>query len=107
MELVVHREREQRHEGLAALDDDRHGGGGRHRRIAGDDDIHLVDVEELGIDARNGRGAALVVVVDQLHLAAQQPTLGVHVVGPNLIGDQRCLAAGGKAAAQRHAEADF
>ena len=48
--------------------------------VAGDDEIDLVDVEQLGVDARHGRRVGLVVVVDELDLAAEQAALRVDVV---------------------------
>ena len=44
--------------------------------VAADHEIDLVDVEQLGVDAGNRRGIGLVVVVDELDLAAEQPALG-------------------------------
>jgi len=49
----------------------------------------------------------LVVVVDELHRSAEQAAPLVHVVLPDLHGQQRRLAVGGESAGQRHAEADL
>ena len=65
---------------------DRH----RHRRrdqvgaVARNDEVDLVDVEQLCIDARHRSRVALVVVVDELDRPAQQSAFGVDVVPPDL-----------------------
>jgi len=107
LELAVHREPEQGDEHLVALNDDRHRGRDLRSRIGPDDEVDLVDVEQLGVDARHRRGIALVVVVDELDGTAQQPALGVDVLLPDLLGEQRRLSVGGEAAGHRHAETDL
>ena len=52
-------------------------------------------------------GLDLVVVIDELDLAAEQAALGVDFLRPDLGAEQRLLAVGGKRAGQRHAEADL
>ena len=107
VELGVDREAEQPDERLLLLDDDRHGrrqhGGG----VGADDQLDLVDVEQLRVDARHGRRVALVVVVDELDRPAEQPALGIDVLLPDLLGEQRGLAVGREPAGQRHAVADL
>ena len=45
--------------------------------VAGDDQVDLVDVEQLGVDRRDACRVGLIVVVNELHLPAEQATLGV------------------------------
>jgi hypothetical protein len=83
-----------------------------HRRrddvggVARGDDVDLVDVEQLGVEARHRRGVGLVVVVDELHRPAEQAAPGVDLFFPDLHGQQRALAVGGERPGQVHAEAD-
>jgi hypothetical protein len=65
------------------------------------------DVNQLGVDAGHVRRIALIVVVDELDWAAEQPALGVDVVAPGLQRDQKLLAVLRHAAGHRHAEADL
>ena len=105
VELVVDRQRQRvEHRDLVLHQD-------RHRRGAvigagGDDQIDLVDIEQLCVDARDQRRVALVVVVDQLDRPAEQPAFLVDVVGPDLRGQQELLAAGRAAAGLLAAEPD-
>ena len=107
VELVVDREAQQRDEDEVALHHDRHGGRDLRRRVGADDEIDLVHVEKLRIDARHGRGLALVVVIDELHGPAQNAALGVDVLLPDLHCKERRLAVGREPAGQGHAEADL
>src|SRR6266851_4291406 len=90
VELLVHRETEHADEQPVLLHHHRH----RRRQhvggIAADDEIDVIDVEQLGVDRRHFRWAALVVVIDELDRAAEQ----------------RALAVGRERAGERHAEAD-
>jgi hypothetical protein len=74
--------------------------------VARGDDVDLVDVEELGVQARNVRRIRLVVVVDQLDRPIEQAALLVDVFFPNLRRQQRRFAVGRQRAGQVHAEAD-
>ena len=74
-------------------------------RIAADDKVDLVDVEELHIDAGNRRRIRLVVVIDQFDWPPEQATLGVDLLFPNLRTEQGLLAVGCKRTGERHAEA--
>ena len=87
-------------------DRDRHRRGDKIGAVAGYDKVNLVDIEQLGVDARHCRGVALVVIVDQLDRLAQQPTLLIDIVPPDLHCKQGRLAGGSKPAGQPHAEAD-
>jgi hypothetical protein len=84
----------------------------RHRRsdeigaVPRDNEVDLVDVEELRIDPRHCRRVALVVIVNQFHRPAEQPSLGVDVLLPDLHREQRRLARGGDPASQTHAKPD-
>ena len=93
-------------EHLVLLHHDRHGRRDHVGGVAADDEIDLVDVEQLGVDARHGRGIALVVVEDELDRTPEQTALGVDFLFPDLHAEQRLLAVGGERAGQRHAEAD-
>ena len=106
VELAVHREAEQREERPVVLHDDRHRRRDHVGRVAAGDDVDLVDVHQLGVEARYRRGIRLVVVVDELHRPAEQPALGVDLLFPDLHGQQRRLAVGRERAGQVHAEAD-
>src|SRR5262249_31207786 len=71
------------------------------------DQIDLVDVEQLVVDAGHRRRIGLVVVIDELDRTAEEPALGVDVFLPNLLGEQRRLAVGRKPAGLRYAIADL
>jgi len=88
------------------LDDHRHGRGDHIGGVAGDDEVDLVDVEQLRIDARHGRWVALVVIDDDFDRAAEQAALGVHVVALDVDRQQRRLAVGGERPGLRHAQPD-
>ena len=77
-------------------------------RVAADDQVDLVDVEQLGVDARHRRRIGLVVVVDQLDRAgrAARPS-GLMSSSQIFLRQQRRLAVGSEPAGQRHAEADL
>ena len=91
----------------AALLDQRHDRRGRHRRVGREQQIDLVDVEQLRVERRRLRGARLVVIDHEFDLAAEQPALGVDVVAPDLVTEQRGLAAAGEPAGLRHRHADL
>src|SRR5262249_56575762 len=74
---------------------------------AADDQIDLVDVEQLGVDARHRRRIGLVIVINELDRTAEEPALGVDVFFPNLLGEQRRLAVGREPAGLRYAVADL
>ncbi len=107
VEGLVDREREQTHQHVIARDHDRHRGYREIGAVAGQRQIDLVDVEQLGVDARHQRGVALVVVVDELDRTPDEAALGVDVLLPHLIGGEDRLAVGGKPAGERHREADL
>ena len=69
--------------------------------------VDLVDVHELGVDAGNIGGIGLVVEINEPHLTAEQPTLGVDLLGPDLLGQQMGFARRGEAPGQRYAESDL
>jgi hypothetical protein len=104
---AVHLEGEVAHQQQVALLDQRHDRRRRHGGVGREQQIDLVDVEQLGIDRGRLGCARLVIVDDQLDLAAEQAALLVDVVAPDLDADQRRLAAGGQTAGQRHAHADL
>jgi hypothetical protein len=106
VELAVDGEAEEPEEQSVVLDHHRHGRCYRGAGIARDDEIDLVDIEELRIEARHRRRIALVVVPDELHWPAEEAAFGVDVFLPDLHGQQRRLADGGEPAGERHAKAD-
>src|SRR2546429_190805 len=71
--------------------------------VAADDQVDLVYVEQLGVDARYCRRIGLIVIIDELHGTAEQPAFGIGILFPNLLGEQRGLAVGRKPARPRHA----
>ena len=76
---------------LFLLDHDRHGRRDHRGGIGADNEIDFVDVEQLGVDARHGRRIALVIVVDELDLAAEQAALLVGLFFPDLQPSRACL----------------
>ena len=72
--------------------------GHRRRQQVGarpaDDDVDLVDVEQLLVQGGDGRRIALIVVVDELDSAAEQPALGIDIVLLDPLREQRRLAVG-------------
>ena len=105
--LAVHLEREVADQQQAALLDQRHDRRRRHGRIGREQEIDLVDVQQLRVDRRSFRSARFVVIDDKFDLAAEQATLGVDVVPPDLDAEQRSLAAARETAGLRHAHADL
>jgi hypothetical protein len=105
--LLVVRQPQDAHDRELALHRDRHERGDQVRAVAGDDEIDLVDLEKLGVDAGDGGRVRLIVVGDHLDRPAEDPALLVHVVLPDLDGHQRRLAVRRQATGQRHAEPDL
>ena len=107
VEFIVDREAEQcrEHQFLAHHN--------RHRRrnfvgaVTGNDQVHFVDVQQLGIDARHFCRLCRIVVIDELHLPSQQTARLIRVFAPDFHGDKRCFPGARKTAGQRHAEADL
>jgi hypothetical protein len=87
-------------------DDDRHGRRDHVGRVTADHDVHFIDVEQLGVDARNGRRVGLVIVINELYRPTEKPALGVDLFLPDLHREQRRFAVRRQAAGQRHAKAD-
>jgi hypothetical protein len=106
LELGIRGECQKHHDHPVPLNNLRHG---RDDQVCGvpHQNVDLVDVNELGIDSGNGRGIRLVIVVEELDRTAKQSTLGVNLLRPDLFRKKMRLAGRGKAAGQRHAEADF
>src|SRR5262245_8818436 len=71
------------------------------------DQIDLVDVEQLGIDAGYRRRIGLIIIINELHGTAEQSASSIDILFPDLLGKQRGLAVGRKPACQRHAVADL
>ena len=107
VELVVHRETEQGDEGQVALHHDRHRRRDQVGAVARYHEVDLVDVEQLGVDAGHSGRVGLIVVIDQLDLAAEQPAGRVDVLLPDLHRDQGRLAGAGEPAGERHREPDL
>ena len=87
--------REQADQHFLLLNHHRH----RRRQQVGarpaDDDVDLVDVEQLLVQGGDGRRIALIVVGDELD---RRPALGVDIVLPDSLREQRRLAAGSEPA---------
>ena len=62
------------------------------------ENVHLVHIQELGVDAGHSCSIGLVVIVDQLDRAAEQAALGVDLLYPDLFREKMRLAGRGKAA---------
>ena len=107
LELVVDSEAEQRREHHLLAHDDGHRRHDHVGAVAGDDQVDLIDLEQLGVERRNLRRVRLVVVVDELDRPAEQAALGIDVVAPDFHGDQGRLAAGTERPGERHGEADL
>jgi hypothetical protein len=107
LEMPVDADGQQGHGHLVALHDDRHGRGHHVGSVGTEQETHLIDVQQLGIDAGDVGGIALVVVKHQLHGPAEQAALGIDVVAPELDRRQKLLAVGRHAAGQRDAEANL
>ena len=107
LDLRVDVEGEVAHQQQVALLDERHDRRGHVGAVGRDQQVDLVDVEQLGVDAGDQARVGLVVVGDELHLAPEQPALGVDVLHPHLQRDQRRLAAAAERAGLRHAHADL
>ena len=90
--VVLHQHRDRRRHEVGA--------------VGPDEEIDLVDIDQLRIDARHVRGIGLIVIEDELDRAAHEAALRVHVIAPDLEGEQELLAVGRRAAGQIIAEAD-
>ena len=107
LELGIDVQAEQPDQQELALHRDRHGRGDDVGPVSRHDQVHLVHVEQLGVDARHRGGVGLVVVVNELDLAPEDAALGIDVVAPDLHRDQRRLAVARERAGEAHAEADL
>ena len=107
MELAVGRVREQPDRHHVLLHDDRDHRGDHVGGVGPDQQVDLVDVDELRIDAGHVRRVALIVVAQEIDRAAEQPALRIDVVAPDLERDQELLADAGDAPRHRHAAADL
>jgi len=56
--------------------------------VAGDDEVHLVNIEELGVNPGDSGRVRLVVVVDELHRPVEKAAPLVDVVPPDLHGSR-------------------
>ena len=88
LDALVDFKREIAHQQQAALLDQRHDRRGRIGAIGGDQQIDLVNIEQLGIDAGGSGRVGLVVIHDQLDLAANDAALGVYIITPHLQAQQ-------------------
>ena len=107
IECAVHRGPEQADEDLLSLHGDRHCRRQQVGAVAADDQVDLVDVEQLGIDAGHRRRIGLIIIIDELHRTAEQPAFGIGILLPDFLGEQGGPAVGGESARQRHAVADL
>jgi hypothetical protein len=68
--------------------------------------VDFVDLDELGVELRNVRRVALIVVEHKLDRTPQQPALGIDVIAPDLQRGEHLLADRRDAAGERHGHAD-
>jgi len=94
LHLRVHLERKVAHQEQAALLHQRHDRRRRHGAVGRDEEVDLVDVEQLGVDAGDVGRIGLVVVGGELDLALEQAAALVDVLDPHAQREQRRLAAG-------------
>jgi hypothetical protein len=106
MEMPVHIDGEEAERYLSMLHQHRYGRRHEIRAVGADDEIDLVDVDELRIDAGHVRRIALVVIEDELDRPPHHAALGIDVVAPDLQAEQKLLAVGRRAAGEVVAEAD-
>src|SRR6266851_7545801 len=83
LEWLVHGQSEHRHYEPLLLYDERHGWSGligsvRHQQI------HFIDIDQLGVDSRHEARIALIVVVDQFHGTTDQAARLIHFLCPDL-----------------------
>ena len=104
---MVHIEPEQGDEGFALLHHHRHGRRHHVSRVGAENEVDLVDIEELRIDARYRRRVRLIIVVDELDRPPEQAALGIGLLLPDFHAEQRLLAVGGERTGQRHPKSDL
>jgi len=107
VELAIHIHAQHADGHLAGLHDLRHGRRDHVGGIRPDQQVDFVDADELGVDAGNQIGIALIIVEHELDRTAEQPALGVDVIAPDFQRRQQHLAVGGDPSGQRHAEPDL
>jgi hypothetical protein len=71
------------------------------------DQIDFIDVEQLGVDAGDIGGIALIIVEDALHRPPQQPTPRIDILLPDALRKQNGLSVSRQTAGHRHAVADL
>ena len=84
VKFLVRIETEQADQQLALLHDHRQRRRNEIGTIGPVDEIDLIDVEQLGVDAGYVRWIRLIVVVHKLDLAAEEAALGVDLLFPDL-----------------------
>jgi hypothetical protein len=92
-EAIIASECQDADDEAVPLPDERH-----HRRrqigaIGRHQEIDLVDVDKLRIDARHGRRQAPIVVAHELDLAAEEAAGRIDVVAPQFVADDQVLGA--------------
>ena len=92
LQLLVHAGAEQRNVAHAPLHHDGHGWRDHRGGVGRGDDIDLVDIDQLRIERGDVGRVALVVIGHQLHRAAEDAALGIHVLRPDLLRQQRRAA---------------
>ncbi len=107
VKIMVGIECEQANQDLALSHDRRDGRGHQVRPVWADDEVDLVDVEQLRVDAGHTVGFGLVIVIDELHRPAEQAALGIGFLFPDLGAEQRLLAGARERAGLCHAKADL
>jgi hypothetical protein len=75
-----------------ALDDCRHGGGNDVGAVRANQEVDFVDAHQFFIYSWRIRRTALIVVINELHRAAEQAAFLVDIVAPDLEAGQHLLA---------------
>src|SRR5215469_4812127 len=107
VELGIDSQPEQADQHLLLLNHHGHRRRQQVRAVPADDDVDLVEVEQLLVQGGDRGRIALIVVIHELDRTAEQPALGVDVLLPDPLREQRRLAVGSEPAGLRDAVADL
>src|SRR5262249_13603240 len=104
--LRVDRERHEAEEKFPTFHDQRHCWCHGVISVAADHDIDLLDVEQMLVNAGDELGVRLIVDADELHRPAEELTVGIDVLLPDLVGESSCLAVRCESARERQTISD-